>query len=1106
MRLLFTLAALVAAAPAHAQQLDRRSRQDPELVVEPGGRLAYCDQMRFTPDGRWVLTVGDDKVVRMWECRDGKLNAASMRVLRWPIWREQRGAIYALATSSDPEGKRVAIGGLGALTTSAAVFDRDSGAILHFIVPEPNRDNGAIMAVAFNKAADRLALGAADGSIFVTDFKTTRVIGRHAPLGDGYNRVRLVHFLDEQHLLSVTQSAEASEWDLSAEPARRVSTWKLSDRWQVRVATISPDGKCLAAGHEGPLVAVRSVDGKQVNDVTLRDNEAPRSVAFDASSRTLVFSVGAVLPGGSYFMEGDDQIRFFDYAGGMKENAGLKHRGKAESLAFHPGGKLFAVAGGDDHEVTLWNLEKGDGPVSVMRGIGSCLWDVGLSRDGNVVGFRDHRNGKSIDPNDRGDGPWRTFHLGRRRLATDASFEPMRRLATVDGWRVEPVKDDKYAWQVVDKTGRVYPLEHTGAYEGVPRCWTFIEADRDNPVRLIIGHYWGLSVHELRPGQKPKRVRLCVGHQGEVTALGVSTEGDWLVSCSTDQTIAAWTLNNKWPSHPLLGAAFKVEDGRLRVTAVDAGGPLWEAGLLVGDEVDLFALGKDKVPGTAADWKRQLDLPTLGVPHYFEVLRGPKDNRQRVNILSTLRQRPLWRFFPTRDGEWVLWMWRNSYYDTSTRGDFAVGWHVNSPDILGTPKFYRAEQFRKLYQKRTVIDKLIQTRDVRAALRLLGDNPLPVRFDETEPPAVQIAVQRAENAWTAKLTVTPYGDSPDLLPKDAELWVNDYRLAVWPDFTQWKQVMIDKRRAFELTIPVNAADVRVGKNVMTFQTSNRLGGRAEASALIDNPRPAPARPDLWGTTVGINLYSKGFKPPTREIPGLPRDYKLIDLDSAVGDATALQKAWEGQKYFASTNVTLLTDAQAGRADILRALDVARLNAKADDLFVLSLSGHGLFREEDREDARRSAFIFCTPTFDANNPEESGISSEELYKRLAAIKCRKLVLLDACHSGEAASNPVRGLTPNGQGPIILAACDRNQQSFENKKLHHGLFTYALLEALGPKMAAADRNNDGVLDATELFAYVRARLPELLKEIDQPEFLQVPILFAPRSDAFPVARRE
>ena len=66
--------------------------------------------------------------------------------------------------------------------------------------------------------------------------------------------------------------------------------------------------------------------------------------------------------------------------------------------------------------------------------------------------------------------------------------------------------------------------------------------------------------------------------------------------------------------------------------------------------------------------------------------------------------------------------------------------------------------------------------------------------------------------------------------------------------------------------------------------------------------------------------------------------------------------------------------------------------------------------------------------------------------MCRVPCRKLVLLDVCHAGMAA-NPVRGLTPGGKGPTILASCEGTEVSIEDPGLGHGLFTAALLEALG-----------------------------------------------------------
>jgi hypothetical protein len=213
-----------------------------------------------------------------------------------------------------------------------------------------------------------------------------------------------------------------------------------------------------------------------------------------------------------------------------------------------------------------------------------------------------------------------------------------------------------------------------------------------SPPRLVVGHYWGLSIFELsRKGAR--RARLYTGHQALVTALAVSADGKWLVSASRDQTIAGWSLAG-WENHPELGAAFEEKAGRLFVKAVDpAGGPAWEAGLVAGDEVltlvvdvknrvynrERFELRGQVFPpeGGVAAAAAALKTAEPGKELYFRLRRGDRI----VNALTTVRQRPLWRFFPAAGDEWVLWMWRFPYYSTSTNGDGLIGWLVNDRDL-----------------------------------------------------------------------------------------------------------------------------------------------------------------------------------------------------------------------------------------------------------------------------------------------------------------------------------------------------------------------------------------------------------------------------------------
>ena len=77
-----------------------------------------------------------------------------------------------------------------------------------------------------------------------------------------------------------------------------------------------------------------------------------------------------------------------------------------EALAFHPEkSHLLASAGGDNHEIYLWDLHQPAKPISTVRGPGSSLWGVGLSADNRYLAFQEEREANPKNLNDRGTGP-----------------------------------------------------------------------------------------------------------------------------------------------------------------------------------------------------------------------------------------------------------------------------------------------------------------------------------------------------------------------------------------------------------------------------------------------------------------------------------------------------------------------------------------------------------------------------------------------------------------------------------------------------------------------------------------------------------------------------
>jgi hypothetical protein len=571
-----------------------------------------------------------------------------------------------------------------------------------------------------------------------------------------------------------------------------------------------------------------------------------------------------------------------------------------------------------------------------------------------------------------------------------------------------------------------------------------------------------------------------------------------------------------------------MQQGKIVVTAVDQGSPAWEAGLSKGDEIVLLAFNateflydplksvtdtrRFKKLGNAEECLDRLRRPVPGLEFYFRVKRAGE--AKPLDQMTTVRQRPMWRFFPTRDGEWVLWRWLDYYYDTSTQGDSYIGWHMNSGDgdVDKKPVFYRAEQFRKVFNRPDKVAEVLA--------KLWKDDQVLIVPDRQSIPAIEPGVVEMKDVSTQitpkddKVTVTllasPRGKLDGQKLAKAILWVNDYRLGEWEVGA----------KAFQQKVEIPRSLLRRGANQLTFQCYNKAGARSNNAAVTVKYDAPETRPNLYGLLIGINDYSK--------TPEGPRGELWPDLQFATSDAEMMKAIWESQKgkLYENVEISMLLEQKATREAILDQIKVLASKVKPDDRVVIFMGGHGY---ADRNKA--GSFAFCSPTFDIRRPDKTGVTSQDLYERLSALPCRKLLLLDACHSGDVLrTNPVRELTPDAVGPVILAACGPKESAVEDSDYRkHGLFTYAIHEVLteSPHFLAADLDRNGRLDTDELSAFVKNRVPILLEDVkvqiikrnakakqrlsddelrDLKEATQNPIAFVPRMERQPLAEEQ
>ncbi len=229
-------------------------------------------------------------------------------------------------------------------------------------------------------------------------------------------------------------------------------------------------------------------------------------------------------------------------------------------------------------------------------------------------------------------------------------------------------------------------------------------------------------------------------------------------------------------------------------------------------------------------------------------------------------------------------------------------------------------------------------------------------------------------------------------------------------------------------------------------------------------------PDL----AGANLYRDSYA----LVIGIDQYQRWPRLQHAVRDAQALRDTLQSQFGFRAENITTLTDGDATRANILRALNgLARDKSgqprvKRDDRVFVFFAGHGSTR---RLPSGRDVGYIIPVDAGTDDLQTDAIAMPQLQELSEALPAKHaFFIIDACYSGLGLTRggaPVSNnfIRDNARrlGRQMMTAGGADQQVADDGPGGHSVFTWTLLQALSGK---ADLNGDGLITATELAAYV------------------------------------
>ncbi|WP_422930010.1 protein kinase domain-containing protein [Singulisphaera sp. PoT] len=502
-------------------------------IAHPG--IVSC--VAFSPDGKRLLTGGSDGNARLWE-------AGTLRALG-PVL--PHGAdISALAFS--PDGNVIVTGGADG---KARLWDARDGRPVGI----SHQSRGKVMAIAFQPGRDIVAVGIGNGSVDLLDAHDGRLIG--SPVKNSNMILALAFSPDGKTLFTSSWGGWVQAWDMTTHRPTAVDLKAL--RGNIRAIAFSPDGRMYLTGGEDKSARLWDSRTNEPLGPPLYHLGPISTVAFRGDGK-------AFLTAGS-----DRTVRVWEAESCLYARPLMTIQGGGQSLAFSPDGHSFLGArrSGD---AQVWSLETGtpeggilpgrglvtsvacgpDGKALLVGGSPARLWNP--SSEATSVRFLWHPSGASVvafSPNGEvvaTGGADRTVRFWDARDAEPLG-EPIEHSGSVDSLAFSP--DGKavvsgldggsaQVWSLATRRPVGPAMPHPGAVSALafsPDGKTVVSGCEDGMVRI-----WDPS--------SGTQVVPPLPHQAWVFAVAFSPDGKSVLSGSRDKTVRIWHAATGQPIGP----------------------------------------------------------------------------------------------------------------------------------------------------------------------------------------------------------------------------------------------------------------------------------------------------------------------------------------------------------------------------------------------------------------------------------------------------------------------------------------------------------------------------------------------------------------------------
>ncbi len=506
------------------------SSTPPILQIDPGGHKALIRDVTFTPDGRYLVSASNDKLIRVWDLETGK----TVRTLRGQISAGDEGKIFAMALS--PDGRWLAAAGFMGISGNEPIrlYDFTSGKLVTLLKGHTN----VVLSLAFSP--DNRYLVSGQGGSY-NQVAIIWDVQRHQKLHTLHghtDRIYAVAFTpDSQRVVTGSLDHSLRLWQV--QDGGLITTLKGHTN-KVYAVAISPQEDIIASGSDD--YTIHLWDGRTGQFIKTLANQGTQvgSLSFSPDGRYLVSGVSSA-PTNCHVWSIPDGKEIVTYRG---------HDNIVLATAVSPDGRVVATGGGNKRAIHLWSLR--DGKLQQrLSGVGAGIWAVGFSSDGSELGWgkigiqQPNQAGKleyTITLPSKSKGLDSKQFLGTPRKLSGSNRDFSRAQDKWRDWTLRTRKGGNYGYQAIldiRQQNRTVASIERGATDGYDhRSYTFTPDGE----RIISGGMAGVLTAYNRDGNK---LGDFVGHTGDIWAVAVSSDGRLLASGSADQTVRLWDIETR---------------------------------------------------------------------------------------------------------------------------------------------------------------------------------------------------------------------------------------------------------------------------------------------------------------------------------------------------------------------------------------------------------------------------------------------------------------------------------------------------------------------------------------------------------------------------------